>query len=259
MTPEDYEQKRQARIARLEARAERLRTAGEASMKAGDQALSIIPFGQPILVGHHSERRDRNYRRRAFAKLDKGRALLSEAEVLERRAKAADENRAIFSDDPAASEKLEARITQLEARQARIVAANKLVRKQDRPGLLDLGFTEAQVEKLFTPDFCGRLGFPNYLLTNNGANIRRLKERLVTTAASQDRVTTETQHGDIRIVENTEDNRLQIFFPGKPDETTRTRLKSRGFRWSPTIGCWQRHLSLGARVDAEWAIQILAP
>lgn len=31
--------------------------------KAHDMA-SIIPFGQPILVGHHSEKRDRNYRNR---------------------------------------------------------------------------------------------------------------------------------------------------------------------------------------------------
>ena len=39
-------------------------TEGRAKVAAGDKALSVIPFGQPILIGHHSEKRDRNYRRR---------------------------------------------------------------------------------------------------------------------------------------------------------------------------------------------------
>jgi hypothetical protein len=33
--------------------------------------LDAIPFGQPILVGHHSEQRDRNYRERAHNMMDK--------------------------------------------------------------------------------------------------------------------------------------------------------------------------------------------
>ena len=32
-----------------------------------------IPFGQPILVGHHSEQRDRNYRERIRNHFDKAR------------------------------------------------------------------------------------------------------------------------------------------------------------------------------------------
>ena len=32
---------------------------------------SIIPFGQPILVGHHSEKRDRNYRGRIHKKFER--------------------------------------------------------------------------------------------------------------------------------------------------------------------------------------------
>lgn len=254
MTPEEYEAKRQRRIDRLENRAERLRSEGQAAVAAGDKMLSIIPLGQPILVGHHSEKRDRNYRRRATAKIERGFAKLSEAERIAERAKAAAQNTAIFADDPAAAEKLEAKIARLEERQRLMVAANKLVRKEDRAGLLDLGFNERMVEALFTPDFAGRIGFPGYKLTNNSANIRRLKERLGMIAARTERQSNETTHGEIRIVENVEDNRLQVFFPGVPDKTTRDRLKSRGFRWSPTVGAWQRHLSYGAKHDAEWAV-----
>ena len=36
-----------------------------------------------------------------------------------------------------------------------------------------------------------------------------------------------------RVEMNREDNRLQVFFDGKPDADTRAELKSSGFRWAP--------------------------
>ena len=42
---------------------------------------------------------------------------------------------------------------------------------------------------------------------------------------------------------NREDNRLQVFFDGKPDADTRAELKSSGFRWAPSVGAWQRQLT----------------
>jgi len=47
----------------------------------------------------------------------------------------------------------------------------------------------------------------------------------------------------IRLVDNVEENRLQIFFPGIPAESVRRELKQNGFRWSPAAGAWQRHRS----------------
>ena len=45
--------------------------------------------------------------------------------------------------------------------------------------------------------------------------------------------TTERDAGDgVRIVENAEENRLQIIFPGKPPAETRTRLKR---AWVPMV------------------------
>jgi hypothetical protein len=61
----------------------------------------------------------------------------------------------------------------------------------------------------------------------------------------------EFEHEDLRIIENPEIDRLQIVFPGKPDEETRKSLKSYGFRWSPSEGAWQRQLSNSARYAAE--------
>lgn len=46
--------------------------------------------------------------------------------------------------------------------------------------------------------------------------------------------------GFMRLENNHEAARVQLFFDGKPDEDTRTRLKACGFRWSPRFGAWQR-------------------
>ena len=97
--------------------------------------------------------------------------------------------------------------------------------------------------KLLEHDFAGRIGFASYELTNNGANIRRITARIAELERNATRQTNETARPDgIRVVENAEDNRLQIFFPAKPPETARRLLKSHGFRWSPSAGAWQRHL-----------------
>lgn len=251
MTPEEYAAKREARYARLMAAADRAERESSANWKQASQMASIIPFGQPILVGHHSERRDRNYRARIESKHRKGYELHQKADALRSRAEAAAKNNAIFSDDPQAQEKITDKIARLEERQRLMVAANKLVRKQDRPGLTELGFTDKQIDGLFTPDFCGRRGFPDYLTTNNSANIRRLKERLKTLAAHANDETTEKEVNGITITDNVEAGRLQIFFPGKPDEAIRTQLKRHGFRWTPSVGCWQAYRNSNACYYAD--------
>ncbi len=52
--------------------------------------------------------------------------------------------------------------------------------------------------------------------------------------------------GDVRVLQNIEQNRLQLFFPGKPDQEMIAKLKSRGFKWSPRFQAWQRQLTTNA-------------
>jgi hypothetical protein len=255
MTPEEYEAKRQARYERLQAAASRAERESAQALEQGHDMASVIPFGQPILVGHYSEGRDRRYRARIENKFRKGYELHQKAERLRERAEAAKNCHAIFSDDPAAEEKIEARIERLEKRQELMRTANKLVRKKDHEGLLALGFSESHVASLFTPDWCGRVGFADYQLTNNGANIRRLKARLVEVKARADDETSEQAIGAVRIVDSVEDNRLQVFFPGKPSAECRTELKSHGFKWAPSAGAWQRFRGNDA---LYWARAIVA-
>ena len=260
-----YEERKQARIERLRERAEKTRAEGESKMTTASQFFYDLN-GQPLLPGHYSYKSDRNRRERYDNMGRKGYEMTKQADDLERRAAAAESNRAISSDDPNAPEKLRERIASLEAKQQRMKDTNKIIQRKPKneptpekiAALVTLGASEAAAQKLFEPDFCGRIGFPSYALQNNNANIRRLRQRLaeVEAAAAQREAsggaeTTETEYDGFTVCEDVDMNRVQIIFPGKPDESTRSVLKSCGFRWAPSVGAWQRQLNANGR----WAAQ----
>jgi hypothetical protein len=252
-----YEWKQEQRRQRLETRADRLQREGAARIESGMGRLRAIPFGQPILIGHHSEQRDRNYRRKAIASVDKGMELQHAAAETARRAEATGSG-GVSSDDPDAVVKLREQLEKCERLQAVMVAANKAIRKGDDEALRALGFNDARIAQLKTPDFCGRIGFADYQTKNNGANIRRLKARIADLERNATRETKETERQDgLRIVENAEANRLQLVFPGKPSAEARAILKRYGFRWAPSEMAWQRQLHNGARYAAECALKAI--
>lgn len=152
----------------------------------------------------------------------------------------------IMSDDPAALDKLRAKLNDLEALQARMKAVNAYFRKHKTlDGCPEL--TPEQVAKGFN-------GFPSYALTNNNATIRRTRNRIAALEAEAARASagnTEDRIGNgYTLRENTELCRIQFVFDGKPDEDVRSLLKSHGFRWSPREGAWQRLLNDNARSAA---------
>lgn len=69
-----------ARAERMDARAERKAGEAESRFKASDDATAGIPFGQPILVGHHSQRRHERALEKARAQGFKGLEATREAE-----------------------------------------------------------------------------------------------------------------------------------------------------------------------------------
>lgn len=50
----------------------------------------------------------------------------------------------------------------------------------------------------------------------------------------------------VTVRHNTDDNRLQLLFPGKPEPEMIEKLKARGFKWSPRNKAWQRQLTPNA-------------
>ena len=251
MNREEYQAKQQARVDRLRKAADRTDQESQERLSTADQMASAIPFGQPILIGHYSEGRDRRYRERIQTNIRKGLDAKDKAASLRRRAEAAESNRTIFSDDPDAAEKLGAKAARLQQRQEMMKAANKLVRKGDKDGLAEMGFSLSTITQLLTPDFCGRIGFPAYELSNNNANIRRIKQRIKKIAAHADDETSEIEIGPVRIVDSVDANQLQVFFPDKPTAEVRTALKRSGFHWTPSIRAWQRHRNDYASQEAK--------
>ncbi len=86
-------------MARLEDRADALGEKADRKASAADalhdrahRMADAIPFGQPILVGHHSEKRDRNYRAKMVATMDRAGAATRDARETERRAIASEAN-----------------------------------------------------------------------------------------------------------------------------------------------------------------------
>lgn len=242
---------REHRAERLQERAEKARETAARLSVDGSRMAEAIPFGQPILIGHHSERRDRAYRERIGAKFAAAGKAYNQAEELERRAQAAASNTAIYSDDPEAVKELDAKLATLKATRETMKKCNALIRKGDRAGLLEIVKNPAKVEELFTPDFCGRVGFADYELTNLGANIRRLEKRRESLAALKATGKTERMVGEVRVVEDPDIARIQLFYPGKPDQATRDNLKRWGFRWAPSEGAWQRNLNNAGKYAAR--------
>lgn len=256
-----FEEKRAARIQRLIERARKKEAEANFRFEKSSKMASVIPFGQPILVGHHSERRDRNYRNKIAYNMDKGVELSHEAEYLRERARAAENNNAIFSDDPEAITKLREKLESLQKNQDLMKAVNAIVRKKNLTDeqkieqIIKAGLKEKYAADILQPDYCGRIGFPSFSLTNNNANIKRIKDRIAHLEKLNAAETAEKKFGEVSIVENVEENRCQIFFPGKPSEAVRADLKSHGFRWSPYNSCWQRHRSNQATYYAEYIVK----
>lgn len=242
----DYEERKQARIDRYIELAGKNRELSNQKADTANKMLDVIPMGQPILIGHHSEKRDRNYRNRIDSTFRKACELGNKADYYEQKAAAASNNTSISSDDPEAIAKLKAELEKAEGLQNKMRAFNKCLRAKDNDGMLALGFSQLQIEKLSKPDFCGRLGFPDYALTNNNSKIRRIKSRIEYLEKLRGQTSKEVAVGDVKILDNIELNRVQIIFPGKPDIETRELLKSQGFRWCPSEGAWQRQRSNSA-------------
>jgi hypothetical protein len=263
--PNTYEARQASRKERLLSRAAAARERAQNRFQAAHGAVAGIPMGQPILVGHHSEARHRGAIARADRAMRDGVDASEQAERLEQAAASVGAG-GISSDDPSAAEQIRVKVARLEKTQARDKAINAAIRKagtDDSKAIaaivaILLPESEQPSERLrelasgfLRPDFAGRVGVPAYVLQNRNAEIRRLRERLEGLEARAADKTSEREIGSVRIEDNVEENRIRLFFPTKPGADLISRLKSAGWRWSPTVGAWQRMRGNAATYSAE--------
>ena len=160
----------------------------------------------------------------------------------------------ISADDPNAVSKLESKLAKLEALQETMKAVNAYYRKHKTlDGCPHL--SPEQIEKL-KASMSGSYRanpkpFESYQLSNNNAEIHRLKNRITALTRRKELGYVGWEFDGGRVEANTADNRLQIFFDEKPDKDIREELKGNGFRYAPSAEAWQRQLNDNAIYAAD--------
>jgi hypothetical protein len=247
-----YEQKKAARIDRQRKRAGKLRGEAEAAHTRARTIGDMIPMGQPILVGHHSQRRHERDLGKMQTAMSKSVELTRAADKLERRAARAEKSDAVSSDDPEAIAKLRSKLADIDKSRARMRDANAAIRAGGDVAsrLKGLGFSEKTAGELLAPDPMGRIGFPAYAMQNAASESARIKARIaeLERRASAPARAPETI-GGATISEA--DNRVRVVFPCVPSQAVRKELKGSGFHWSPKAGAWLRTTSNAAWSEAK--------
>lgn len=160
----------------------------------------------------------------------------------------------ISADDPQAIQKLEAKLEKLQSAQDTMKAVNAYYRKHktlDGCPNLSAERIEKMKAEMSSQWHIQDKPYPSWALSNNNAEIRRVKGRIAELTKKQETAYAGWEFDGGTVEANREDNRLQIFFEEKPDEKTRETLKENGFRWSPKAGAWQRQLNDNAIYVAD--------
>ena len=235
--------RRERLTAKLERRQE---WAGKASARsssafnAARQLADQIPLGQPILVGHHSERHARRDAERIRSNMGKG----VDAQNLagHHRGKAGGLKRqldeCVFSDDADAVAQLEGRIAENEQKRDRKKLVNRLFRKGDAVGLTALGY-DIDVLRRAMEGNCSwdKQPFPAYELTNLGARIRADKVRIEEIQRRAVRSEQADAAGGV-LIEGGE--YVRVTFAEKPARVVLDALRAADFTWSSGSWCGER-------------------
>ena len=199
-----YRERRENRAARRREWAEKRAAKSEGAFKSASALADNIPLGQPILVGHHSEKRARRDQDRIHNGMRKG---IEHNDMAKKHAGAAVEierqlDNSIYNDDHDRDEKLREKLAGLERQRDRMKVINSWFRRNvknfgiatlnsykisDTSRLADLyeaakrilELTDSEVKDLLSSlQHSQRIGYPSYALTNLSGNISRTRKRL---------------------------------------------------------------------------------
>ena len=219
----DYEERQEYKKELYQERAEQAEQRSQAHYKRRNDLASVIPMGQPILIGHHSEKRHRKDLDKIDNEMRKSIQESEKADYYRNKLDNIDNSKAISSDDPKAIEKLEARIEELE---------------------------KAKVEVKARPHEWYELPYLN-------ADIRRCKDRIKEILELEELQFEDITFNGGKAILNRDINRLQLLFDDIPDEETRTLLKKHGFKWSRYEQAWQRLYNRNGIYAVNYVVKII--
>lgn len=205
----DYEERKQRRIERYKIVSQKAKEKADERMNSTANRILMMTPGQPIITGHHSERKARKLHEQANYDTKKSIELSEKSEYYKRRAKNAENSNVIYNDDPEAIAKLKNKLERLEHQRESIKAREH----------------------------------ETWELTNVGANIRETRLRIKRLEEQENLVFLDIEFKGGKAIHNKEINRIQLLFERKPDEETRNQLKRNGFHWSRNEGAWQREFN----------------
>lgn len=218
-----YEERQERKLERYQDLAHKYSKESDEAYKRSSAISNAIPFGQPILVGHHSEKGHRRDIERIHNLMNKSIDYADKSEYFNSKVNNILNPIAISSDDPEAVTKLKEKLERLYKEREEI---------KSRP-------------------------HQAYELSNLSGNITTVKKRIeYLTKLQNTPEIPDLTFKDVTIRVNKELNRVQILYPSKPSEEERTKLKSNGFRWSPYEKAWQRQYSYYALDEAKRIIGV---
>ena len=205
----DYEERKEQRIERYKELSEKAKQRSiEYGNSNANRILQMTP-GQPIIIGHHSEKRHRRLIEKANNDIRKSIEFDDKSDYYANKAKGAIESKVIHADDPKAIEKLKDKLQRLENER-------ESIKKREHS---------------------------SYELTNIGARIRETKLRIKRLEEEENLQFPDIEFNGGKAIHNKEINRIQILFNNIPSIEIRNELKHNGFHWSRKEGAWQRQFN----------------
>lgn len=202
----DYEERKRNRIERYKELSKKAKERSEMYSNSNANRILEMTSGQPILIGHHSERKHRKLIERAHNDIKKSIEMDNKSNFYSNRAENAENSKVIYADDPKVIEKLEEKLERLENER------NSIKNREHS----------------------------TWELTNIGAIIRETKKRIERLKELENIKFEEMKFNGGKIIHNEQINRIQFLFNSIPDEDIRKLLKSHGFHWSRKEQAWQR-------------------
>lgn len=206
----DYEERKEARKLRYEELSKKAEErSSQYSNSTANRILSMTP-GQPIIIGHHSEKMARKLHEKAWQDIGKSIEEDKKSKYYKDRAESVENSKVIYNDDPNAIEKLKDKLEYLE-KQKELIKADE--------------------------------NHTGWQLQNIGARIRETKRRIARLEKLEEIEFKDIEFAGGKAIHNKEINRIQLLFDNIPDEEIRKTLFSRGFHWSRREKAWQREFN----------------